>query len=176
MPSGADAAASTARSTTFSPLLPVVPAAWTMECTRLRLPVFQGVFNVGQHETFTFQKTPYWTQGVEFNLRHFSTIWCCGKLHFEILTSRRKNTLNFQGCSWEPYVCCKIWTDCKGFFYHGQVTSLNGVVKTSSVRAHYVSGFFLSSNHPPKLSSLELSLRGFSPVKPFSKRHHLSEA
>jgi hypothetical protein len=32
-------------------------------------------------ETFTFPKRPYWTQGVEFNLRHFSTIWFCGKLH-----------------------------------------------------------------------------------------------
>ena len=35
VPAGADAAASTARSTTFSPMLPVVPAAWTIECTRM---------------------------------------------------------------------------------------------------------------------------------------------
>ena len=48
VPAGADAAASTARSTTFSPMLPVVPAAWTMECTRkemrIRPPGTPGTF------------------------------------------------------------------------------------------------------------------------------------
>ncbi len=32
------------------------------------------------------RKDPYWTQGVEFNLRHFSTIWSCGKLQCAIHT------------------------------------------------------------------------------------------
>ncbi len=46
------------------------------------------------HETFTFPKRPY-TRSVEFNLRHFSTIWSCsGKLQYEILTSRRRIVYN----------------------------------------------------------------------------------
>ena len=34
----------------------------------------------GEPETFTFPKRPYWTQGVEFILRNFSTIWFCSKI------------------------------------------------------------------------------------------------
>ena len=35
------------------------------------------------------RKDPNWSQSVEFNLRHLSTIWSCSKLQCGILTSRR---------------------------------------------------------------------------------------
>jgi hypothetical protein len=48
-----------------------------------------SVAHCGPRETFTFRKDPYWTQGVEFNLRQFvqfgSVVNYCG-----ILTSRRQ--------------------------------------------------------------------------------------
>jgi hypothetical protein len=43
----------------------------------------------GNMKDSLFRKDPYWTQGVEFNLRHFSTIWSCGKLQCAILDDRR---------------------------------------------------------------------------------------
>ena len=40
-----------------------------------------------------FGKTRTWTKSVEFNLRHFSTIWFGGKLQLGALTSRRWSPL-----------------------------------------------------------------------------------
>jgi hypothetical protein len=61
-------------------------------CIRLRLISVTRRFplpNWGIMKHVLFRKDPCWTQGVEFNLRHFTTIWCCGKLQCVTLTSRR---------------------------------------------------------------------------------------
>ena len=42
-----------------------------------------SVAQLGQHETFIFSTRPYWAHGVEFNLRHFSTIWSSVTLQYE---------------------------------------------------------------------------------------------
>jgi len=49
-------------------------------------PVVRVYWARTEVEPFTFRKDPYWTQGVEFNSRHFSTIWSCGKLRCGIFT------------------------------------------------------------------------------------------
>ena len=49
-----------------------------------------SVAHCGPRETLTFGKDSYWTQGVEFNLRHCLKIWFCGKLLCGILSKSRR--------------------------------------------------------------------------------------
>ena len=55
-------------------------------------PVVRVYWARTEVEPFTFRKDPYWTQGVEFNSRHFSTIWSCGKLRSCSISQSRKKS------------------------------------------------------------------------------------
>ena len=67
---------------------------------------------VGKVKHSFFGKTRTWTKGVEFNLRHFSTIWFGGKLQLGALTSRR----------WSPL--CRVLHVCVYTHTHTHTQSL----------------------------------------------------